>query len=78
MYNETGDFFLIASILGHSIKGMAEDLKVNLPEATTEQYIDVDLEHRKGTLDKYHNALYTRPKPKNERKAKYHGRLDSR
>jgi integrase len=54
----TGDFFSVAKILGHSLKGVGLELGIsgNL-DAVTAQYVDVRIDRKREVLDVYHNAV---------------------
>ena len=58
MHLLTGDFYTVAAVLGHSLKGIGGQLRIsgNL-EATTERYIDVQLESLSRVLATYHKTV---------------------
>ena len=59
MHQLTGDFFTVAEILGHTLKGVGMTLGISGSlEATTSQYVDVRLERKKAVLDAYHQAVH--------------------
>ena len=58
MHLLTGDFYTVAAVLGHSLRGIGGQLRIsgNL-EATTERYIDVQLESLRRVLNVYHKTI---------------------
>lgn len=58
MHLLTGDFYTVAAVLGHSLRGIGGQLRIsgNL-EATTERYIDVQLESLRRVLNTYHRSI---------------------
>ena len=58
MHQLTGDFFTVAHILGHTLKGIGKalDISPNL-DSVTAQYVEVRLERKLEVLDTYHKAL---------------------
>ncbi|MDP2892423.1 MAG: site-specific integrase [Bacillota bacterium] len=59
MHQITGDFYTIGEILGHSLKGIGNQLGVSGGlQAVTERYIDVRLERKKFVLDRYHKEVH--------------------
>lgn len=59
MYELTGDFYAVAKILGHCLKGTGQELgldqKVDIVTAT---YIEVRTDRIKVVLDSYHKSLF--------------------
>lgn len=62
MHLLTGDFYTVAAVLGHSLRGIGGQLRIsgNL-EATTERYIDVQLESLSRVLNVYHKRICEPP-----------------
>lgn len=59
MHQLTGDFFTIGQILGHSLKGIGNQLNLAANLGTvTAQYVDVRLARKQFVLDAYHNAVF--------------------
>jgi len=59
LHELTGDFYTVAKILGHSMKGIGMSLGISTNmEAETATYVDVRLERKKTVLEAYHNALH--------------------
>nr|WP_326184695.1 site-specific integrase [uncultured Oscillibacter sp.] len=59
MHQLTGDFFTIAQILGHSIKGIGNQLDIPVAlGAVTAQYIGERTERKELVLSIYHNAVF--------------------
>lgn len=58
MHLLTGDFYTVAAVLGHSLRGIGGQLRIsgNL-EATTERYIDVQLDSLSRVLAAYHKTI---------------------
>lgn len=68
MYQLTGDFYTVGEILGHSLKGIGNQLNLSGNfEAVTERYIDVRLEHKRTILDIYHKEI-AKEVPQKEKK----------
>lgn len=58
MHQLTGDFYTIGEILGHSLKGIGNQLGfVGGLEAVTKRYVDVRLERKRMVLETYHRAV---------------------
>jgi len=59
MYELTGDFYAVAKIPGHSLKGTSLQLGLdgNLDMVTT-WYVDVRTDRIKFVLDSYHKPLF--------------------
>jgi integrase len=57
MHQLTGDFYTVGEILGHSLKGIGNQLGVGNLEATTERYVDVRMERKRIVLDTYHTEI---------------------
>lgn len=59
MYEMTGDFYAVAKILGHSLKGTGLQLGLdgNL-DMVTARYVDVRTDRVKFVLDSYHKPLF--------------------
>lgn len=58
MHQLTGDFYTVGEILGHSLKGIGNQLGIiGGLEAITERYVDVRLERKRMVLDTYHKAV---------------------
>ena len=58
MHQLTGDFYTVAEILGHSLKGIGNQLGIiGGLKAVTERYVDVRLEQKRMVLEKYHKAV---------------------
>jgi integrase len=57
MHQLTGDFYTVGEILGHSLKGIGNQLGVGNLEATTERYVDVRMERKRIVLDAYHTEI---------------------
>ena len=74
MHELTGDFYTVAAILGHSLKGVGLQLNISTNfDATTAQYVNVRMERKKVVLDTYHNkikpgALTKESKPQKEKR----------
>ena len=65
MHQLTGDFYTVGEILGHSLKGIGNQLGViGGLEAVTERYVDVRLERKRTVLETYHKAGKKRSKEK--------------
>lgn len=64
MHQLTGDFFTVGEILGHSLKGIGNQLNISANLGTvTAQYVNVRLDRKKLVLETYHNAIFdTEPK----------------
>lgn len=61
MHQLTGDFFTVAQILGHSVKGAGIQLGIsNSLDAVTAQYINVRSERKLTVLNVYHQAVLGR------------------
>ena len=61
MHQLTGDFFTVAQILGHSVKGAGIQLGIsNSLDAVTAQYINVRPERKLVVLNVYHQAVLGR------------------
>lgn len=59
MHELTGDFYTVAQILGHSLKGVGMQLGISGSlDSVTARYVDVRMERKKIVLDAYHNALH--------------------
>lgn len=59
MHQLTGDFFTVGQILGHSLKGIGNQLNIAANLGTvTAQYIDVRVESKERILNAYHNAVF--------------------
>ena len=67
MHQLTGDFYTVGEILGHSLKGIGNQLGVGGLEAVTERYIDVRMERKKFVLGQYHKAIQNKNKNERER-----------
>lgn len=73
MYQLTGDFYTVGEILGHSLKGIGNQLNLSGSfEAVTDRYIDVRLERKKFVLDAYHKAI-AKESPDRERNPAHRG-----
>lgn len=73
MYQLTGDFYTVGEILGHSLKGIGNQLNLSGNfEAVTERYIDVRLEHKRSVLDTYHKEI-AKDVPQKEKKPIHKG-----
>lgn len=58
MHQLTGDFYTVGEILGHSLKGIGNQLGIiGGLEAVTERYVDVRLERKRVVLESYHKAV---------------------
>jgi hypothetical protein len=58
MHQLTGDFYTVGEILGHSLKGIGNQLGIiGGLEAITERYVDVRLERKRMELETYHKAV---------------------
>lgn len=58
MHQLTGDFYTVGEILGHSLKGIGNQLGIiGSLEAVTERYVDVRLERKRYVLGAYHKAV---------------------
>jgi hypothetical protein len=58
MHQLRGDFYTVGEILGHSLKGIGNQLGIiGGLEAVTERYVDVRLERKRMVLESYHKAL---------------------
>jgi len=65
MHQLTGDFYTVGEILGHSLKGIGNQLGViGGLEAVTERYVDVRLERKRVVLETYHKAVPQKDKRK--------------
>lgn len=59
MYNLTGDFFAVAAILGHTLKGLNKKLDMGMDfDPATVTYVHVDTSRKLNCVQTYHNALY--------------------
>ena len=59
MHQLTGDFYTVGMILGHSLKGIGNQLGISTDlDAVTAKYIDVRLDRKKEVLDTYHKAVH--------------------
>ena len=68
MHQLTGDFYTVGEILGHSLKGIGNQLGINGGlESVTERYVDVRLERKRVVLETYHEAVQKNEKKKNSR-----------
>lgn len=58
MHELTGDFYTVAQILGHSLKGIGNQLGIsgNL-DTVTARYVDVRLNRKLAVLNAYHEAV---------------------
>ena len=64
----TGDFYTVGEILGHSLKGIGNQLGViGGLEAVTERYVDVRLERKRVVLETYHKAVQKKAAKEKER-----------
>ncbi len=58
MHQLTGDFYTVGEILGHSLKGIGNQLGIiGGLEAVTERYVDVRLERKRIVLGAYHKVI---------------------
>ena len=58
MHELTGDFFTVGQILGHSLKGIGNQLNIATNLGTvTAQYVSVRLDRKVLVLDTYHKAV---------------------
>ena len=63
MHQLTGDFYTVGMILGHSLKGVGNQLGISTDlDAVTAKYIDVRLDRKKEVLETYHKAVETKQK----------------
>jgi integrase len=68
MHQLTGDFYTVGEILGHSLKGIGNQLGIiGGLEAVTERYVDVRLERKRIVLDSYHKAIQKKKDREQER-----------
>ena len=68
MHQLTGDFYTVGEILGHSLKGIGNQLGViGGLEAVTERYVDVRLERKRVVLETYHKAVQQKVAKEKER-----------
>ena len=68
MHQLTGDFYTVGEILGHSLKGIGNQLGViGGLEAVTERYVDVRLERKRTVLETYHKAVQKKEAKDKER-----------
>ena len=59
MHQLTGDFYSVANILGHTLKGVGIQLGISTNfDAVTARYVDVRIDRLRVVLDKYHNSLH--------------------
>ncbi len=59
MYELTGDFFAVAKILGHSLKGTGQHLGFDMKlDLVTAVYVEARADRIKFVLDSYHRALF--------------------
>ena len=71
MHQLTGDFFTVAAILGHSLKGVGIQLNMSTNfDATTAQYVDVRMERKQIVLNAYHDQIDPTAKVKQEAQRK--------
>jgi integrase len=60
MYELTGDFYAVAKILGHSLKGTGLQLGLGGDlDMVTARYVDVRTDRVKFVLDNYHQTLFS-------------------
>jgi len=68
MHQLTGDFYTVGEILGHSLKGIGNQLGIiGGLEAITERYVDVRLERKRMVLETYHKAVQKKSHKERER-----------
>lgn len=68
MHQLTGDFYTVGEILGHSLKGIGNQLGfIGGLEAVTERYVDVRLERKRVVLEAYHKAVQKKGTKEKER-----------
>lgn len=68
MHQLTGDFYTVGEILGHSLKGIGNQLGIiGGLEAVTERYVDVRLERKRVVLGAYHKAVSKKKETELER-----------
>lgn len=68
MHQLTGDFYTVGEILGHSLKGIGNQLGiVGGLEAITERCVDVRLERKRMVLETYHKAVQKKAAKERER-----------
>lgn len=68
MHQLTGDFYTVGEILGHSLKGIGNQLGIiGGLEAVTERYVDVRLERKRVVLETYHKAVQKKKDREQER-----------
>lgn len=68
MHQLTGDFYTVGEILGHSLKGIGNQLGfIGGLEAVTERYVDVRLERKRVVLETYHKAVQKKATKEMER-----------
>lgn len=68
MHQLTGDFYTVGEILGHSLKGIGNQLGIiGGLEAVTERYVDVRLEWKRVVLETYHKAVLNKKSRDQER-----------
>lgn len=68
MHQLTGDFYTVGEILGHSLKGIGNQLGIiGGLEAVTERYVDVRLERKRVVLETYHKAVRQKATKEKER-----------
>jgi integrase len=68
MHQLTGDFYTVGAILGHSLKGIGNQLGIiGGLEAVTERYVDVRLERKRVILETYHKAIQKKKNKELER-----------
>lgn len=58
MHELTGDFYTVAQILGHSLKGIGNQLGISANlDTVTARYVDVRLNRKLAVLNAYHEAV---------------------
>lgn len=68
MHQLTGDFYTVGEILGHSLKGIGNQLGIiGGLEAVTERYVDSRIERKRVVLETYHKAVQKKETKKDER-----------
>lgn len=68
MHQLTGDFYTVGEILGHSLKGIGNQLGfIGGLEAVTKRYVDVRLERKRVVLETYHKAVQKKATKEMER-----------
>ena len=59
MHELTGDFYTVAQILGHSLKGIGNQLGISANlDTVTARYVDVRLNRKLAVLNAYHEAVF--------------------